>query len=109
MEYKAYIEKMRQIQKNMILFLDDEEQESIFFQINFYEGLNDDEEKKYRLKEILHLILHIANNHHRSSNFYKKIDTILNHFKEDMIKNFSSYELFNIFSTNKRVILHLFK
>lgn len=109
MEYKAYIEKMRQIQKNMILFLDDEEQESIFFQINFYEGLNDDEEKKYRLKEILHLILHIANNHHRSSNFYKKIDTILNHFKEDMIKNFSSYELFNIFSTNKRVILHLIK
>lgn len=47
----------------------------------------------------------IANNHKRCPNFYNKIESVLSNFKED-IKKYSNFEVFQIFSGNKRRIFN---
>ena len=55
------------------------------------------------------MITRIANYHYRSSNFYDKIIKIILIFK-DAIKNmFSNTEIFQIFQSNKRLLLFLFE
>lgn len=111
MVFSKYLNKMQQIEVLLINFLDDEEnsgQKSPIFNINFFEGLSS-EGKKCRLKEILHLILQMANHHHRSTDFYPKIFTILAYFKDEIKQSYSNYEIFRIFSENKRILSFLFK
>ncbi|KAK8884540.1 hypothetical protein M9Y10_043654 [Tritrichomonas musculus] len=111
MEVKGYLLKMQRIEEILIDFLDNErneEKDSHVLNFNYFEGLNF-KDKKYRLKEILHLIVQISNNHHRSPDFYLKICTVINYFKEDIKQSFSNYEIFTIFSRNKRILSFLFK
>ena len=60
-----------------------------------------------QIKSLMHLILHISNDHHREEGFFDKIEQILKLFKEDLLKYFSNSELFNIFKSNKRILLFL--
>ncbi|KAK8876102.1 hypothetical protein M9Y10_006288 [Tritrichomonas musculus] len=65
-------------------------------------------ENKNELKLLLHLICEIADNCHRSLNFFNKIDQILKFFENEMKQYFSNYSIFNIFKSNKRLLLFLF-
>ena len=58
-------------------------------------------------KLLLQLIANIANNHCRSEYFFRKIEQILKKLKAEILKFFSSSEIFKVFRKNKRLILFL--
>ena len=66
-------------------------------------------ENKKELELFLHLLLLIANNHHRNSSFFSKIDQILKYLIPTITQTFSNTEIFNIFHKNKRILLFLIK
>ena len=49
----------------------------------------------------------ISNNHHRNLNFIEKIEKIIQHYKNQIHKYFSNFDIFVIFKSNKRIILFL--
>ena len=108
MKSKNYIEKMMKIQESILNVLDDEDgieenSQNLFIFLDDYKiRVN-----RYDLKSILYLLINIANNHNRSSNFFKKISPIFIHFKNEITKYFTNYEIFDIFSSSKRILLEL--
>ena len=64
-------------------------------------------DNKNELKLLLHLLSNISNSYHRYPVFYSKIERILQIFKEDIKKNYSNSETFDIFKSNKRILLFL--
>lgn len=97
-----YLKKMKEIQKMMANFLHDEKDNvSNLLNYDYFEGLND-EEKKYRLIEIFNLIIYISDNYLHTTNFYEKIESIINIFAQD-IKQFlyKINESFFFFSKKK--------
>ena len=107
MKTQQCLEEMQKIQSNLLGFFDNEANVEENYQnlcISFDEfKISDD---LYALKSLLHLLLKLANNHHRSPNFFSKIKQILYFFKEDIIKYFSNSEIFNIFKSNKCILLY---
>ena len=57
---------------------------------------------------MLHLIINISNGHHRTKNFFNKIEQILLLFTNTIQQNFSQHEIFNIFVKSKRLLLFIF-
>ena len=61
----------------------------------------------YELKSLLTLIAKVANNHAKSTNFFWKVFKILDCLKVHMKQNFSNNEIFDLFKSNKRILLYL--
>ncbi|KAK8850060.1 hypothetical protein M9Y10_018171 [Tritrichomonas musculus] len=61
------------------------------------------------LKTLLHILLNISNDYHRSPTFIGKIEKIIKYFKDKINKCFPNWEIFNIFKSNKRILLFLFE
>ena len=99
---------MKDIQEKICNFLEDESNYDENFE-NLETIINNTKirDKKHDFLLLLHLILKIGNNHFRNSDFFNKIDRILQIFKEDITKYYSNYEIFNIFKSNKRILLFL--
>lgn len=108
MSIKDYLDKMKTNQNNILSFLEEEIEieEKLQNIIDFCDNQNIHEDYQ-KLKLFMRLIIKIANNHSHLRNFYYKIEQILLLFKNDLIKNFSNYEIFNIFKSNKRIVLFL--
>lgn len=110
MEIKEELDKMRTIQSNLLQFIDEEDNceenfENLIKLIEKPEILKD----RYNLNELLHIILNIANYHHRGVDFFSKIENILQKIQAAIKTNFNNWELFKIFKSNKRILLFLFK
>ena len=102
------IEEKKNIQKELLDFLNDDDENAEQKYSKIIKFLDDQKirDDKYELKSFLHLISRISNNHYRNSCFIKKITQILSYFKNEIQKNFSNQEIFDIFELNK--IIHLF-
>lgn len=61
----------------------------------------------HELDSTLRLILNIANNHHRSNDFFSKIEKIILIFKNEIKQSYSNLDIFNNFKSNKRILLFL--
>ena len=105
-----YIKKMKNIQKHILQFLDDDSNQEENYQIliSYIIDLKIIDNKK-EIKEILNLILHISNNYHHSPIFFSQIDRILAFFKNEIQDCFSNFDLFHFFRKNKRILLFLFE
>ena len=55
----------------------------------------------------LHLILKISNNYHCKRAFFNKIERIFLYYKDQITTNLTNFEIFNIFKSNKRILLFL--
>ena len=104
-----YIKKMRDIQQLLLEYLENDDSDEQYSQNldkikDFELNLNE-----HDLKLFLHLISQISTNHHRCNNFLDKIETIIKIYEEDIKKYFSNFSIFNIFRSNKRILLFLFK
>ena len=66
-------------------------------------------ENRDDLKELLHLISKISNNHYRYPNFFDKIEQILSIFESKIKQTFSNFKIFKQFKNNKRILLSLFE
>lgn len=102
-----YVNKMKPIQQLILNFLENEEAD---FQTSI-EYFDDQKirENKQELQDLLHLISKISNNHHRSPNFFIKIEHILKTFQDKIKIFFPNFEIFHIFKNNKRILLFLFE
>ena len=108
MDVHAYLEEMTKIQENLLEYLDNESNTEELYQ-SLTQNFNDTKirDSKYKLQSLLHLISKIVKNHHRLPSFFMKIEEIILIFKEDLKKYFSNSEIFNIFKSNKRILLFL--
>ena len=110
MNYQEIFDELSIIQAKILSYLDSEEKDE-----EVYEDIKKffDEIKLYdnprKLKLLLYLISKISNNHHRSNNFFDKIEQIFNLLKNDILKHFPKSELFHIFKKNRRILLFLFE
>ena len=109
-EFQECIKKMRDVQRNLIEFIDndfdnEENYQNLINLIINYEI----RENKHNLKSFLYLILKISKNHHRTPFFIDKIEKILLLLKSEIKQYFSIFELFNLFKNHKRILLFLSK
>ena len=103
-----YIDKMKNVQLKLLQFIDAEANEEENYD-NFIRIIEDQNIKKdkYDLKMFLYIINQISNFHHRSQHFFEKIEKILTKYQKEIQNNFTNYEIFSIFSKNKRILLLL--
>ncbi|KAK8889590.1 hypothetical protein M9Y10_034341 [Tritrichomonas musculus] len=111
MEIDTYIEKKKNIENILLEYLDCEEENRIDYYENFIfiienDGALDD---RCELTALLHLILEVSNNYKRSPHFFDRIEEILNYLSEIIEQTYSNNEIFNIFKSNKRILLFLFE
>ena len=107
MNVKDVSETMKNVQLNLLNFLDkDYDVEENFQILKAIFDEQDFQNKKYFLNSLFHLITEISNNHNRSANFYEKIERVLDYFKNSIKQNYSNSQIFNIFQSNKRLILY---
>lgn len=106
MNIAEYAELMKNIQTNLLIFIEKDDNDDHNFQ-NLQTLFNENkiQDNKYNLISLFHLIAKISNNHHRGNLFFDKIFQILLFFKDCIQKHFSNSEIFNIFINNKRIIL----
>lgn len=107
---KANINILKDLQQLIIEFLDNDSDNQInFHEIKDFIEKAKIQEDQYKLSLLLHMISIISNNHHRSTNFFEKIFSILDYLSLSIKKYFSSSELFDIFEDNKKTLLFLVK
>ena len=103
MNPEDYLERMVEFQKNLLDYLDGESDfKEVCESINYFQN-------KFPISEIeliLQLIVKIANNHYRTPDFLNKILQVLSQFKTFIQQNFSKSEIFDIFKSNKRILLY---
>ncbi|KAK8849908.1 hypothetical protein M9Y10_018497 [Tritrichomonas musculus] len=102
---EEFLDQMRKIQENLLDFIEKNEND-LHQSLLFMQNVSKIFDSKDKLKALLYLILNIINYHH-TTNFYDKIDNVLSIFKNDIKYFFSNNEIFNIFKSNKRIILFL--
>ena len=103
-----YLSKMKEVQKKLLAFINEEDDIEENFE-NFIILIPDHQKEDDLLvmKSIIYLISKIAKNHHRGPDFFTKITKILLCIKDFIIRNYSNLEIFNIFKSNKIIILFL--
>lgn len=102
------LDRMKKVQNYLLSFIDTEEDIEESYQLitdiivneKIYENIQE-------FKLMLTLITRISNNHHRYVNFFPKIEKIILDIKAEIVQNFSNSEIFDIFKSNKRILLFL--
>ena len=109
MSIQENLEKMKQLQYHILMFLDNQEKDEENFQqlIKIIDDIKI-RERQQDLRLLLKLLSQISDNHHRCADFFDKIEQIFRLFKEDF-KKFEKSELFEIFHNNFRILLFLFE
>lgn len=108
-EIQEFINKKQELQKSILDFI--EHGETIIPNDQLSSILEDPilEEDKNEMKSTLYLISKIADNHHKNQFFYEKIEQILLRIKEKVTSKLTNSEIYEIFKSNKRVVLILIK
>lgn len=102
---KKYIDEKKEYYDQILRFIDDENDYDTL--TNFLEKI-DFTVSKYEFKLFFDLIISIANNHKRHPNFFNNISKIILYFKEHIKRTFTNFEVFDIFKSNKLILLFLF-
>lgn len=110
MEVHTYFDLVREIQDNILSFIDADDKAD--YSPSIFKDFMDS--KKFghdihELKVIIELIKKISKNHKRRIDFYEKIESILLYFSSEIAKNFSNYEIFDFFKKDKLILLILLK
>ncbi|KAK8882884.1 hypothetical protein M9Y10_045528 [Tritrichomonas musculus] len=108
MDLFQYFDDLKDIQNILLDYIDDlGDSEDIcqnLIQItnnfNFSIGIS-------QFKIFIYILSAISANHHRDSTFFSKIYKIINYFRDDIQKYFTSSEIFDFFKENKPIILYL--
>ncbi|KAK8837482.1 hypothetical protein M9Y10_036479 [Tritrichomonas musculus] len=110
MDAKQYLDERKTLYNHLLDFIDN----SYDDQNNFTTLISDIQnqnitQNKNELHLFLSLLTTIANNHHRYSNFFNKIDNILSFLNLIIKQKFSNLEIFDIFKSNNRLLLFFIK
>ena len=105
---QKFLDIMKIIQENILQFLKKETNSEDNFKI--LEDIFKDtkiKENKHELLSLLHLISRLANGYHLFVHILDRIELIIQYLKKDMKTHFTNSEIFNIFKSNKKIILFL--
>ena len=105
-----YANKMKYVQESLLEFFDNDDTNENDFQL-LMKNLEDHQQFKSNIRELrilLNLISKIELQHHRTQNFFSKIEKIIKYYQDNIMNSFSNLEIFNIFKENKRILLFLF-
>ena len=102
MEVQSYINWKKELYRNIINFIDCEEEASI--NILNIQNINSNKDD---FTEFLRLISKLSDNHHRNQSFLGQVEKILLYFKHEIKQTFTNSQIFDIFSSNKRILLFL--
>ena len=110
MDSNQYLNIYKEIQSKIYEFIEnDENSDENFSSLQELFNKNNNNNDKHNLALLFHLIIKIANNHRHDTSFFDKIDKIITLFLEDIKKYYSNSEIFNIFKSNKRILLFLYE
>lgn len=105
---KEFINTLKEFQDSFIRFIENHENtETDFRYLNDFISKTEIRKDIHKLKLVLHLIAKKSNNHYHLSNFHGKIFKVLTAFKEEIKNYYSNYSIFNIFKSDKQIILFL--
>lgn len=107
MQIHEYIDKMKKIHQNILEYLEDGSKEEEYQNLLTLIDENHIRDLYSELKNFLHLIVSISNDHYRTSDFFGKIEQLILQFKDEISKNFTNLQIFKIFKPNKRILLFL--
>ena len=108
MNYQEVLDMMKKIQDHMLTFIEREDNiEENFLDLQQIFIDYKIKESKQLIISTLHLITDIANNCYRGANFFDKIFKIILIFQNQIKQSFLNSEIYNIFSSNKRLLLFL--
>ena len=110
MDTQQYINKKVELYDLLLIFIESSDDDDSDYR-NLLDFFNKEEYQanKEKLELFLRLIANIANNHHRESNFFTKIIKIFLFMKNSLKQIFSDAEIFEIYKSNKLILLFLFK
>lgn len=102
-EIEKYIEEMKELYNNFLLFIENSDSNEISFN-NMIDIINKQKLKENReeFEHFLRLIASIANNHHYIESFFNKILQIIQHYSTEIKQILSNIEIFHIFQNNKK-------
>ena len=108
MDYNEYLNKKIELCNIFLQFIDKRCDDDYDYQ-NLMDILEKQEivENREEMLLFLHLLVRITDNHHRLPDFYLKIEKILQNFLQNIKSTFLNSELFNIFKSNKILVLFL--
>ena len=110
MKIQKYIDQKKEIYDLLFeIFESEYEYDENFQNFDNISKKFNQQEKKEESREFLYLLLKIANNYHRSSDFLNKIYHIFTILKDEIKQTFSNFEIFNLFKNNRQILLFLFK
>ena len=109
MEIEEYIEVKIELQNLFLDYIDNNNDEDKKYEllINYFK-INQIADNKSEIRAFFHFINIISLYHHRTPNFFQKIENIINYFKDLIKKLFSNIELIELFWDNKRILLFLY-
>lgn len=108
MDFQDYLKDQREIQALLLECIENKEKQEESYQnlIQIFEK-NKTRDNPNDIKEFLYLLVRISNKHHRTPDFFTVIERFILYFKDQYKQHFSNYEIFNIFKSNKRLLLTL--
>ena len=109
--FQKYTDNIKIIQTILLDILDinkADEGDNLSSLFNYLET-NNITENKSELKSFLHLLIQISNNYYRDPDFFTIFETIITKYQKQITKYFTNYEIFNMFKSNKRILLFLFQ
>lgn len=106
MKIKEFINKMNLLQNSLLEFIDEENENEEKYS-NLIQSFNNQNlsENQEELKLFFSILSNVSNNHHKTINFWSKIEQIILFFKDDIPKYFNNMDLFDLFHDNKKLLL----
>ena len=84
MNFQEYSNKMKDIQSKFLEFLDNEDNIEENYE-NLINLIKDQERNQHEIKIIVNIIATVTNHHHRSPNFFDKIERLLLFLKKNIL------------------------
>ena len=95
MNYLEYLDKNKEIQKQLLLFLDKEDNIEANYK-NLIELFTNYKilDNYHEFKSLLYLLSNVSNNHYQTPCFNSKIEQLLKYLKSDINKHFTNLKIF---------------
>ena len=105
---QEYLNRMIEVQYLLLEYIDDDSNDKEKFN-ELIQLFNDQKifENKHQLRSVIHLLASIIDFHYRTNFFYNKIFNIILFLKDELLKNYSNFEIYYFFKNNQRIILFL--
>ena len=103
---QQYTKKMQVIEESILNLLEEEEpQPKDYDKINELINNTKTEFKQQDSRQILYLLINIAENHYKTPGFFDRIFTLIKLILQDL----GNFDLFNVFKDHKLLLLYLFQ